>query len=504
MSSSFAKVPAGSNQQHVVNFLATLLDASTEYAIICIDIDGRILLWNEGSRRIYGYQPEEVVGRANFSMLCSPTDAAQRKLREILETVLRTGKWEGVLACVSKDGRQFFARMAVTIHHDGNSAVAGFLVVSKDITNEIRFETTHSESRAILDAVSEAILFISPDERLLTVNRRFSELFDIPADAVIGQPLSVLYAHLAPLFVDPILLQKLLVGGISDPEPHVTEFVVQCVPQKRELELYSTPVFSSTAGYLGHLYVLRDVTHQREVDRMKSEFVSLVSHELRTPLTSIQGYIDLILTDEAVGPLTDLQQEFLSVVKNNARRLVSLINNLLDLSRIESGKIELHLESVDLNRLICELIPSFQPQLDTKDQICTLHLPDQAPMVQGDAERIIQIFSNLLSNAHKYTPQGGHIDLAVEVVGTVARVAVTDTGIGLSKEEQAELFKRFYRAQNALTESVSGTGLGLSITRSLVELHGGEIQVFSEPGKGSTFCFTLPLVQQQALPRVRP
>lgn len=503
MNTSPAKVPAGSNRQNVVDFIATLLDASTEYAIICIDIDGRILLWNEGARRIYGHQPEEVVGRANFAVLSTTNEVAQGKPREILESVLCSGKWEGVLDCIRKDGQQFFARVVVTIRHDGNGAVAGFLVVSKDITNEIRLETAHSESRAILDAVSEAILLISPDERLLTVNRCFSEFFGIPSDEVVGQPLSVLYAQLAPLFVDPSRLQKLLAGTISAHQPRVTEFVVQCAPQKRELELYSTPVFSSSAEYLGRLHALRDVTHEREVDRMKSEFVSLVSHELRTPLTSIQGYIDLILTDEEVGPLTELQLEFLSVAKSNARRLVSLINNLLDLSRIESGKIELHRESLNLNHLIRELIPSFQPQLDTKQQVCTLHLPEQAPIVQGDAERIIQILSNLLSNAHKYTPQGGHIDLAVEVVGTVARTAVTDSGIGLSNKEQAQLFKRFYRAQNALTESIGGTGLGLSITRSLVELHGGEIQVFSEPGKGSTFCFTLPLVQQWALPTPR-
>src|SRR5205807_3297408 len=154
MNTSPAKVPAGSNRQNVVDFIATLLDASTEYAIICIDIDGRILLWNEGARRIYGHQPEEVVGRANFAVLSTTNEVAQGKPREILESVLCSGKWEGVLDCIRKDGQQFFARVVVTIRHDGNGAVAGFLVVSKDITNEIRLETAHSESRAILDAVS--------------------------------------------------------------------------------------------------------------------------------------------------------------------------------------------------------------------------------------------------------------------------------------------------------------------------------------------------------------
>lgn len=230
--------------------------------------------------------------------------------------------------------------------------------------------------------------------------------------------------------------------------------------------------------------------HLLAMDRMKSEFVSLASHELRTPLTSIKGYIDLILNDESVGDLNELQREFLEISLNNARRLERLINDLLDLSHIESGKLELHCEPFDIKRLISELMPSFQPAWNTKKQLFTLHLPDEIPTILGDADRVAQILTNLLSNAHKYTPEGGSIDLSVEIAGRFLSIAVTDSGIGLSAEEQAHLFTRFYRARSA--ETISGTGLGLVITRSLVEMQGGEIQVASEPGHGSTFRFTLP------------
>ena len=228
---------------------------------------------------------------------------------------------------------------------------------------------------------------------------------------------------------------------------------------------------------------------------MKSEFVALVSHELRTPLTSIKGYVDLLLTDETVGDLTGLQRDFLGITRNNARRLAALVNNLLDLSRLESGKLELQHSLLDINLLIGELLPSFQPLWDARRQTFTLQLPEQAPIALGDASRVKQILSNLLSNAHKYTPEDGHIDLSVEAAGPVVRIAVTDSGIGLSIDEQAQLFTRFYRAHNALTETVGGTGLGLTICRSLVEMQGGEMQVSSEPGHGSTFRFTLPLAQ---------
>jgi signal transduction histidine kinase len=160
---------------------------------------------------------------------------------------------------------------------------------------------------------------------------------------------------------------------------------------------------------------------------------------------------------------------------------------------MESGKIELQRKPFDITLLIRELLPSFQPGWDARRQTFTLHLPEKAPKVLGDADRVMQILSNLLSNAHKYTPDEGHIDLSVEIAEPIARVQITDSGVGLSTEEQARLFTPFYRAHNPTTEAVGGTGLGLVITRSLVEMQGGEMQVSSKPGHGSTFRFTLPL-----------
>src|SRR5438067_4883897 len=200
---SSAKVPASSNQQSVVDFIATLLDASTEYAIICIDIDGRVLLWNEGARRIYGYGPEEVAGRANFSMLSSPNDAAQRKPREILKTVLRSGKWEGVLDCVRKDSQQFFARVVVTTRRDGNTAVAGFLVVSKDITNEIRLEELKAiqfYTRSLIEANIDALLTTDLQGTITDVNAQFCEMTGYSQQELIGSPLK-------QYFTDPLKVE---------------------------------------------------------------------------------------------------------------------------------------------------------------------------------------------------------------------------------------------------------------------------------------------------------
>jgi len=263
--------------------------------------------------------------------------------------------------------------------------------------------------------------------------------------------------------------------------------------------MFSTPVRSREGVYLGRLYVLRDVTREREVDRMKTEFVSMVSHELRTPLTSIKGYIDLVLEGEA-GEVSGEQGEFLRIVKNNADRLVALVNDLLDVSRIEAGKIQLNRQPLDLISLIRNVSTSLRPALDGKVQHLALDLPPALPSTLGDPDRVTQILTNLLSNAHKYTPQGGRIRIAVRPEPGQLRVDVEDTGVGLSPEEQQQVFTRFFRARNRATQQVGGTGLGLAITRSLVEMHGGEITLSSAPGNGSTFSFTLPTTEQAIEP----
>lgn len=231
----------------------------------------------------------------------------------------------------------------------------------------------------------------------------------------------------------------------------------------------------------------------QEADRLKTEFVSMVSHELRAPLTSISGYVALLL-EGAGGDLNDEQREFLTIVMKNADRLLALINDLLDISRVEAGRIDLHRQVLDLSDAIAGAVALMQPQFEAKQQRVVLELPEELPPVFADADRVAQILTNLLSNASKYTPAGGNIIVRAAPADGSVRVAIQDNGIGLSPAEQAQVFTKFFRARNRLTEQTGGTGLGLAITRSLVELHGGAITVASAPGEGSTFSFTLPTV----------
>jgi signal transduction histidine kinase/CheY-like chemotaxis protein len=314
-----------------------------------------------------------------------------------------------------------------------------------------------------------------------------------PATAL-DRPVDELRPHLEQVFEDPERVTAVIGDGMTPDDRRLTQIVSQRWPEARELELSSAPVRGGDGEPMGQLVAFRDVTRERAVDRMKTEFVSLVSHELRTPLTSIKGYVDLLLDGE-VGELEPDQKEFLAIVRGNAQRLVSLINDLLDISRIESGKVELHRASIDMARLIEGVAMAMRPQLDGKRQRLVLALPDPMPVVRGDADRVAQILTNLISNAHKYSPAGSAIRVAAERQGNQVRIDVQDNGIGLSADEQAHLFTKFFRAENRTTREVGGTGLGLVITRSLVEMHGGTMEVVSAPGKGATFSFTLPIAE---------
>ncbi|MCX6023412.1 MAG: ATP-binding protein, partial [Chloroflexi bacterium] len=350
-----------------------------------------------------------------------------------------------------------------------------------------------AQGDAVLNATREAIALVAPDRRFLTVNRSLVEFFGVLPEQVLGKSFvnPELQIQIERIFSDPEVLRSLVVGSAADQEREFRGSLTTKWPDRRELELFSKPVRSPAGEHLGRLYVFRDVTHEREVDRMKTEFVALVSHELRTPLTSIKGYVDL-LADGSVGELTGEQQEFLGIVKSNSNRLLALINELLDISRIESGKIELLQEPLDLVLHIRSVAAMLEPQIAAKNQRLHLELPPHLPPALGDPARVTQILANLLSNANKYTPAGGGITVMVQRQGQMLLTAVQDTGIGMTPVEQAQLFTKFFRAINRTTQEVSGTGLGLAITRSLVDMHGGELRVQSAPGQGSTFSFTLP------------
>ncbi len=227
----------------------------------------------------------------------------------------------------------------------------------------------------------------------------------------------------------------------------------------------------------------------------KSHFVSIVTHELRIPMTSIKGYTDILNTG-AVGEINEQQQQFLQIIRNNVDRMAALISDLSDISRIESGLFSLEMATVDLVECIEETMQALRPQLESRSQSCTLQDAGDLPKVRTDRARLIQILTNLISNANKYTQDGGQITIAAQVEDEFVRIDVIDNGIGMSEADQAKLFEQFFRSENNDVRNQHGWGLGLHVTKRMVEELGGEMRVRSKLGDGSTFSFTAQSVEQ--------
>jgi signal transduction histidine kinase len=229
----------------------------------------------------------------------------------------------------------------------------------------------------------------------------------------------------------------------------------------------------------------------RRHDRMKDDFVASVSHELRTPLTSIRGYLELLSSGE-VGELNEEQERFIAVVDRNADRLLHVVGDLLFVSQVEAGAISLETSPFELVGLLTEAVDVAMPAAEAKDIAIQLSA-DHVAEVDADRARLAQVFDNLISNAIKFTPPGGHIEVRAVARGDHVHVEISDSGMGISPDDQRRLFRRFFRTSAASEQAIQGTGLGLAIAKAIVDGHGGQIRVESEVGSGTTFYVELPL-----------
>lgn len=273
----------------------------------------------------------------------------------------------------------------------------------------------------------------------------------------------------------------------------------------REIEVYdansfSTKVLKATAvplkdergGPLGKVAVLHDITQFKEVDRLKSEFIAQVSHELRTPLTSIKGYIDN-LRDGIAGALEGKQLDYLDRMSKNADHLVRLIDDLLDVSQIESGRLKLNLMTLSMHDLIEEVVNGLRTIATEKQIEVEISKNVEGSTIRGDYAKLQRVVSNLLENALKFTPPNGRITVNLRRDERFLKTSIHDTGIGIPPEKRSRIFERFYRIEPEASPKVKGTGLGLYIVKSLIEMHGGQVSVNSKVGEGSEFSFTLPI-----------
>lgn len=356
-----------------------------------------------------------------------------------------------------------------------------------------------SRQQAILEAVADGVLVTDAGNEITFLNSSSERILGLEASQVLGQPLDSfvgLFGKAAQTWMHTIH------SWSDDPSSHQTgdTYAEQLTLENAHVVLVHLAPVIWRNEFLGTVSVFRDITHEVEVDRLKSEFVATVSHELRTPMTSIKGYVDILLMG-AAGALNENQNHFLDIVRSNTERLSVLVNDLLDISRIEAGRVSLSLQAIDLREVVNDVVTDIRrrSQEENKPMGLTLDIPENLPRVTGDLERVSQILANLVDNAYHYTPENGHITIHMQPVDEMVQVDVQDTGIGIDQVDADRIFERFFRGENPLVLATPGTGLGLAIVKQLVTMHKGRIWMTSKglPGEGTKFSFTLPVYQAE-------
>lgn len=341
---------------------------------------------------------------------------------------------------------------------------------------------------SVLNSIAEGIVYLDLDRRVVLTNPAAAHLLGLPDDTA---------GKLVDDLLDPDVVDRLFSGerrARRRAKPVSSEVSLTVGEQTRALKVVSSAVLAGDDSPVGTVFVLDDITREKEIEQMKSDFVALVSHELRTPLTSIYGYTRLIL-DGKTGEVSEVTLDKLVRVERQALRLSHLITDLLDLSRIESGRMEMRMAPTSIVEVVATRIDDMRTQADDKEITITLEADDNLPDVVADGERVGQVVTNLLSNAVKFTPQGGSVRARIRREGSLLSVQVIDTGTGIPLDERSKIFDKFHQVSSVHTRQQGGTGLGLAIAKSIVEAHGGRIWVDDGVGSGSDFRFVLPLVE---------
>lgn len=318
--------------------------------------------------------------------------------------------------------------------------------------------------QAVLASLSEGVIVADAERRVMLVNPAARGLLSLPARGE-EQALDVLADELVPA-------------------------------SERVIRSYSAPVRDEGGQVLGTVTVLRDATRDQELDRLKSEFLTVVSHELQTPLTAIKGALELVLEDDS-GQLSRVQRRFLETIERNSARLVGLVGDLLDLSRLEAGRVELEPQPLDTPTLIRGALAAVSNLFEARGTVLRVDVPESVPPILGDRRRVEQILTNLLANAAKYTPSGGLVEVAASSVNGHVCVSVADNGPGVPESERDIVFDKFYRGRDAQRRGEAGSGLGLAIVKSLVDLHGGSVRVEESLPRGARFVVELPRASEE-------
>ena len=459
------------------------------------DVTSDAFVWPEDPWRLVG--PATGDGYAGLRDMVHPEDLVHF-IRMLDHTVQTAEPYKDEYRVTRTDGKIVWVSARGYVVRDAEGKVVRVIGVAQDVSEikqaEQALRASESELRLITDSVPAIISYADASETLRFCNKALATFVGAQPMDLIGRPLRQLYGEVVYRILQPYARRALAGEKVqfqrrqTTPDGGVIEFDVTYIPRRGEL--------GEVEGFYA---LLIDITELKRLDRMKSEFVSTVSHELRTPLTSIRGSLG-ILAGGVAGPLSDKVRGFIDIAKDNCERLIRLINDILDMEKIESGKMTFQLQVLDLPELIERTVGAnegFAAQHHVRLQII---LPRRGTQVQADSDRLAQVLTNLISNACKFSPAGSSVDIAVSERGERVRVDVVDRGPGISETFRQRIFQKFSQEDSTDMRQKGGTGLGLSISKAIVEGLGGEIGFDTEVGKGSTFYFYLPLWREQIAP----
>lgn len=347
---------------------------------------------------------------------------------------------------------------------------------------EIAYEKTRL--RTIIQALDDGVLVVNNQGEVVLFNPRFLQLLDLHSNLKIGDPvLDVLPVDLSTQ------LERFLNNG-RDLSAIDQEIVVH-PPDKLVIMANSTPIRNEAEETVGVVTVLRDITELKRIDTLRAQFVDMAAHELKAPLSAVQGYLEMIV-EKQLGDSPEVYEKYMQRSLERTKSLLSLVNDLLNISRMEAGKIRREIQKVDVNRTIAEVIEKLSHEMQSMEIKCSTDFEEHL-FLEMDKKDLEKLLAQIIGNAIKYNRRNGTIKIRTSIDGNFAKIAVEDTGIGMKREEQERLFEEFFRAKNEHTRRITGTGLGLTVAKKIVDAYAGKIKVRSEYEQGSTFTIFLPM-----------
>ena len=494
-------------EEAMVRQLSRLLEEAHDAIIVLGGPDGRIASWNRGAQETYGYTKDEAIGQSTHDLLHTefpvPVD-------EIYATVAATGRWEGQLRHRHRDGHEVVvaSRWATLRPEDGLEGA--ILEINRDVTERVAAESALALSQlrhtATFDKSPMGICLVAADGRLLEVNAALAAFLEQPAGWLVTHTVSDVtykddlapslenYRQVEQRVIDRFSMEKryvtgsgrlkwgnLTVAGVFRPDGSLDYFVamVEDINDRKRAEAQLVEALENQQ---------RAIEELDRISKAKSYFVSLVGHEFRTALTGIQGFSELLSEQEFSS---EEVREFAGEIHREGLRLTRMISEMLDLDRMESGRMKLNYGAVDLNAVVGEVVERFAATTDGHRFVTRLDA--ELGPVEADADKLTQVVSNLVANAIKYSPAGGEITITTRPRGDEVELQVRDQGLGVPVEALETIFERYARHESKDRELIKGTGLGLPVVRQIVEMHGGRVWAANnDPERGATFTFRIP------------